>query len=223
MAEEPDDQGEQLQEEAKFARHWLNQLDAYYEEFSDWEKRCAKIIKRYRDDRDEKQDGTNLSPWRFNSLWSNVQTLSPAIYSKSPKPNVERRYLDKDPLARFASMTLERSLEVTIQECGFHPATQKAVLDYLLCGRGVEWARYEPPYGTPEDLGPQPSDDETAGEPDDEADDEDNGEEAPRPVTWEKVYTDYVGFKNFRHSPAPVWEEVTWVAKREYLTRKELR
>lgn len=221
---------EQANQSAEFARYWCGQLDAYHEEFGDWEKKCERIIKRYRDDRDEKSDGTNLDPWRFNSLWSNIQTLSPAIYTKPPKPNVERRYLDKDPMARFASMTLERSLDVTIQQCGFHSATKKAMLDYLLCGRGTTWGRYEPTYGTPEDLGQQPSDDEGTdaalaerSDTDDANDDEAEAPEAPRPVTWEKVYTDYVNWKNFRHSPAPVWEEVTWVAKREYLSRRELR
>lgn len=217
-------------DDAEFCSYWRGQLDAYHEEFSDWEKKCTKIIKRYRDDRDEKQDGTDLGAWRFNSLWSNIQTLSPAIYTKAPKPNVERRYLDKDPLARFASMTLERSLDVTIQQCGFHSATKKASLDYLLCGRGTTWDRYEPTYGEPLDLGEQPSDDEStdasleARSVTDDADDDDGeSPEAPRPVTWEKVYTDYVNWKNFRHSPSPVWEEVTWVAKREYLSRRELR
>lgn len=218
IATETDDKAN---EDAEFAAYWRGQLEAYQEEFGDWQKRSEKIIKRYRDDRDEKSDGTDLGAWRFNSLWSNIQTLQPAIYLKAPKPNVERRYLDKDPMARFASMTLERALDVTIQECGFHSATQKAVLDYLLAGRGSIWDRYEPTYGEALELGPP---DESQKESSEETDDVEDGEtEAPRPVTWEKVYTDYVNFKNFRHSPAPVWEEVTWVAKREFMSRRELR
>lgn len=207
----------EINKDAEFCLYWNGQLQAYHEEFGDWEKRSEKIIKRYRDDRDEKSDGTDLGAWRFNSLWSNIQTLQPAIYLKAPKPNVERRYLDKDPMARFASMTLERALDVTIQECGFHSATQKAVLDYLLAGRGSVWDRYEPTYGEALELGPP--DDSQDGSDDEEGE----GPEPPRDVTWEKVYTDYVNFKNFRHSPAPVWEEVTWVAKREFMSRRELR
>lgn len=230
MVDSDQDTTDKLNQDAAFVRYWCGQLDAYKEEFEGWEKRCDRISKRYRDDRDEKGDGYNLSPWRFNSLWSNIQTLLPAIYIKAPKPNVERRYLDKDPLARFSSMTLERSLDVTIQECGFHPSMKKAILDYLLCGRGVVWTRYEPTYGTPEDLGPQPSDDEAQNTPavereakGEDGTEEGEPEEAPRPVTWEKSYTDYVNWKNFRHSPSPVWEEVTWLAKRDFLSRKELR
>ncbi len=218
----------QAYKDAKFVQYWLDQLDGYRKEFKTWEKRCERIIKRYRDERQEKSDGAPDVNFKFNALWSNVQTLSPAVYKKAPKPIVERRYLDKDPIARFASMTLERSLEVTAQECGSNSATQRAVLDYLLVGRGVMWSRYEPTYGTPEDLGPQPSDDEGSKEPKadlvaDDDDEEGEPSEAPRPVTWEKVYRDYVAWKNFRHDPAPVWEEVRWVAKREYMSRRELR
>jgi hypothetical protein len=40
---------------------------------------------------------------RFNILWSNVQTLLPALFAKSPKPVVERRYLDRDDVGRTAA------------------------------------------------------------------------------------------------------------------------
>lgn len=219
----------QAYKDGKFVQYWLDQLDGYKQEYKNWEKRCERIIKRYRDERQEKSDGRPDVSTKFNALWSNVQTLSPAVYKKAPQPVIERRYLDKDPIARFASMTLERSLEVTIEECYFHPSTQKAVLDYLLVGRGVIWNRYEPTYGTPEDLGPTPTDDEgqNTSEADravpDDQEQEGEAPEAPRPVTWEKVYQDYVGWKNFRHSTASVWEEVRWVAKREFMTRRELR
>lgn len=217
----------QAKKDADFVQYWLDQLDGYAQEFKKWEKRCERIIRRYRDERQEMSDGRPDYSVKFNALWSNVQTLAPAVYKKPPEPIVERRYLDKDTLGRYASMTLERALEVTVEDCYFHPSTQRAVLDYLLVGRGVLWERYEPTYGTPEDLGPTPADDEgqTTQKADRAASDEENPApaEAPRPVTWEKTYTDYVGWKNFRHSPAATWEEVTWVAKREFMTRRELR
>lgn len=224
MAAQTEDQNQ----DTAFVRFWLDQLDGYVQEYKHWEKRCERIIKRYRDDRQVMSDGRPSMATKFNALWSNVQTLSPAVYKKAPQPIIERRYLDKDPIARFASMTLERSLEVTIEECHFHPSTQKSVLDYLLCGRGVVWNRYEPTYGEPQDLGPTDADDEGTKEPKadraaEETDEAGEPAEPARPVTWEKVYQDYVNWKNFRHSPSPVWEEVWWVAKREFMTRRELR
>lgn len=200
----PDANPEQ-KNDAAFVTFWMGELNAYRDDFKDWESRCKKIVRRYRDERTEKSDGS-VGGSRFNALWSNIQTLQPAIYIKPPKPVAERRFLDKDPLARLASMTLERSIEVQIEVGKMHMAMKKAMLDYLLCGRGTLWERYEPTYGDPVDLG-----------------DDEQGAEAPRPVTYEKVCTDYVAWNRFRHSPAPIWEEVWWVAKEEMLTRKELR
>lgn len=200
----------------EFVKYWCGQLDSYYNEFKDWEFRCDKILRRYRDERASRPDGYFKGGARFNILWSNINTLSPAIYKKPPKPIVERRYLDKDQLARFSSMTLERALEVQIDQGGLHPSMQKAVLDYLLCGRGTIWERYEPKYGVAEDLGPSVQDEESTDEKEDDG-------EAPRPVEYEKVCTDYVYWKNFRHGTASIWEEVPWVGKLEMLTREELR
>jgi len=194
---------------AKFT-YWQGQLGQYLlDGFKDWEERCWKIVRRYRDERSRTQDGNNLGGARFNALWSNVQTLQPAIYAKAPQPVAERRFLDKDPLARVASMTLERALEVQIDVGYQHTSDQKAVLDYLLVGRGTTWERYEPTYGEAADIG------DSGGKP--------TGDTPARPVTYEKVCTDYVAWNKFRHSPANIWEDVWWVAKEEMLTRKELR
>ncbi len=196
---------------ADVVRYWTDQLGAYDDEFKDWTKRCKKIIRRYRDERQEKQDGTVSGGARFNALWSNVQTLQPAIYIKPPQPVVERRYLDKDPLARTASMTLERACEVQIEVGKLHPAMRKCTLDYLLCGRATLWERYDPTYGEAQDQAePAPEGEQAAAEP-------------ARPVTYEKVCDDYVAWDKFRHSPAATWEDVWWVSKDEMLTRKELR
>lgn len=203
------DQKPAEQTPAEFVKYWMDQLGAYDDEFKEWSSRCKKIIRRYRDERSEKSDGTVSGGARFNCLWSNVQTLQPAIYIKPPKPVAERRYLDKDPLARLASMTLERALEVQIDVGKLHKAMKKSVLDYLLCGRGTTWERYEPTYGEAVDI-PAAAE---GGE----------GGEAPRAVTYEMVCTDYVAWDKFKHSPAPGWEEVWWVSKEEMLTRKELR
>jgi hypothetical protein len=81
---------------------------------------------------------------RFNILWSNVQTLLPALYYQPPKPNVERRYRDKDPVGRTTADVHERSCTYFIHDCDFSASVEQAVLDSLLPGRGVIWLRYVP-------------------------------------------------------------------------------
>lgn len=49
-----------------------------------------------------------------------------------------------------------------------------------------------------------------------------------RGVAWvrflegEKVITDYIHWRDFLHSPARRWKEVTWIGKRSYFTKKEM-
>src|SRR3990167_4992239 len=92
---------------------WLNDIAAYERAFKAWESRSEKIVKRYRDDpRAGRQTWTDA---KFNVLWSNVQTLTAATFSRLPKPDVSRRFRDQDPVGRVASMILERNLEYHVQ------------------------------------------------------------------------------------------------------------
>lgn len=192
---------------------WKGELGRYEVEFKPWNDRCQKIMRRYRDERDE---ATKFQV-RYNILWSNTQVLQPAVFSKMPQPVVERRYLDSDPIGRIASQTLERATETDLDVADLMGSADKTVQDYLLCARGQMWCRYEPEYrdaiqltGPTEEAGPD--DVESDGEADEQPDQE---------VAWEKVCIDYVYWADFAHSAARSWPEVTWVARRAWLTREE--
>ena len=90
---------------------WLNVVGAYDKEFKKWEARSQKIVKRYRDD--NRSSHTNETA-KFNILWSNVQTLIPAVYAKLPKADVSRRFGDNDPVGRVAGQLIERALDFEI-------------------------------------------------------------------------------------------------------------
>ncbi len=83
---------------------------------------------------------------KFNSLWSNIQTLKPMVFSRAPKPIVERRYMDRDPAARLACTVLERVLSFQIEVSKMYDHVSMAVDDYLLPGMGVTWVRYDPSF-----------------------------------------------------------------------------
>jgi hypothetical protein len=192
--------------------------------FDQWQTRAKKIIKRYRDERGDTadyQDGANVESSKFNILWSNVQTLQPALYAKTPKPIVQRRYLDSDEVGRVATVILERTLMYELDDGLYSSAMRKAVLDRLLPGRGVTWVRYEPRF-TPMPGKTQ----EESSEPPEEAgndDDEDiEGAEPNEEVSSESVPVDYIDWCDFLTSPARTWEECRWIAKRVYMTRAEL-
>jgi hypothetical protein len=105
-----------------------------------FEKRSAEIERRYMDER----GAADRDATRMAIFWSNIQTLKPAIYATPPKPVVQRRYLDQDPIARAASTILQRAIQTNIDMTGWHEVTDQCVHDYLVVGRGTPWARYEP-------------------------------------------------------------------------------
>lgn len=196
-------------------QRWFDELELARKSngFDQWQTRAKKIIKRYRDERKDASGDIDLVEGaRFNILWSNVQTLMPALFAKSPKPVVERRYLDKDDIGRTASVILERALNYEIDDGSYASALRKAVLDRLLPGRGVVWIRYEPKFT------PMPG--KTQDEP--EPGQQEATSDAPQEqVASESTVVDYIDWNDFMTSPARTWEEVWWVAKRVYMTRDE--
>ncbi len=188
---------------------YLDDISAYDREFAKWEKRVEKILKRYRDDH---QRETNDSA-RFNILWSNVQVLVPATFARVPQPDVSRRFRDNDPTGRVAALILERGLDFEVQHYPDYRDTMKqCVLDRFLGGRGTAWVRYEPHFKTdpnaktsePED-GSQITEDVEAEAPEEQLD-------------YECAPVDYVHWRDFGHSVARTWEEVTRVWRWVYMS-----
>ena len=208
---------------------YLNIVSQYDNEFKKWEARAEKIVKRYRDD--NRSQHTNETA-KFNILWSNVQTLIPAVYAKLPKASSERRFGDNDPVGRVASEIIERALDYEIEHYPDFRATMRyAVEDRFLGGRGSAWVRYEPHVRTldvpedglqvTEDIDNEPAD-EGAENPENQ-DYTAGGEAEPQEeIEYECAPTDYVHWKDFGHSVARTWEEVTCVWRWVYMTREAI-
>ena len=201
------------------AFYWRDEIHRYKEDYKKWCESGRKIIKRYRD---ERKDATNIDV-RFNILWSNIKTLKPAVYSRAPNIEVSRRFKDQNDVGRVASMILERTIDYELRQYqDFHSALSNAVDDRLLPGRGVAWLRYEPKIETQEE--PQLTDDVEnegieAGE--DSAYGMAGEVEEFEVVSDERTPVDYVFWEDFAHLPARTWEEVTWVARRVYMSKDE--
>lgn len=120
---------------------WHTEIKLAEREFEKWWEKGGKIVDRYKDERDNRSRNQH----RMNLLWSNVQTLAPAIYASTPKPEIERRYKDNDPTGRAASQVLERCVSYSVQtHQDFDSVIRSALQDYLLVGRGTVWERYVP-------------------------------------------------------------------------------
>jgi hypothetical protein len=172
--------------------NWLRELSAAKREDEKWVCRGKKIVKRYKDERGDSATETK----KYNILWSNIQTLFPALYGKTPKAEVERRNKDSDPVGRTAAQILERALQFEIDNYPDLDLAMKAtILDRLLPGRGTCWVRLE---------------DREISQP--------NGEI----VSQAAAVIDTVYWEDFRCSPARNWGEVTWLARRVYMTKKDV-
>ena len=201
---------------------WYNTILGYERTYKRWEARSDRIVKKYKDD--SRYDRNPNA--RFNILWSNVQTIQPAIFARLPRPDVSRRFRDNDPIGRVASMMLERALEFEIEHYGdYKSAMNNAVLDRLLGGRGVSWVRYEPHIvGEMGDMADgAPDDGYQVTEDTDEAETPEGMEnENQERIEYECAPVDYVHWKDFGHTVARTWEEVTSVWRKVYMTRPAL-
>lgn len=183
-------------------RRWLKELDLADSTEKDWRSTSEKIWKRYR--------GRQRRKNSFNILWSNTETLAPALFNTPPSPDVRRRFRDEDPVGKAVSTLLERCLEFQTDTEQFMHAIKQDVLDACLPGRGVSRVKYVPafapaPVAVPvEGVGPT----ETP-----------EGDEI---VAWEQCEVEHVQWDDFRRGPGKTWPEVQWVAFRHRMNREEL-
>jgi len=178
----------------ELVRKLLAQGKLYDKEFETWTTEAKRIARRYRSETGSGEDSQVDNAAYFNLFWASLQTAIPSLYARTPIPQVDRRYKDKDPVARVAAEVLERALRYEVGAQDFDTQIQAAVLDRLLFGRGVCRVRYEPTFETI------------------------NGVETK---TRERVCLEYVQSQDFKHNTARTWGEVTQIRFRSYLSKAE--
>lgn len=194
---------------------WVEQVNDYEKEAKNWEPRAKKIIKIYKNTRGE----NDRKVTRFNILWSNVQTLHPALYSGTPIPNVDRRFEDDEEVNTTVAQILERSVSYFVRTNDFDDCMNQVVLDRLLPGRGTVWARYMPHFKDVKIQG----NDEVKQEGLQVTDDVNTGDDSVSEELYsEDVVLDYVHWCDFGHCVARTWQENRAVWRRVYMTRKEM-
>ncbi len=228
----------QKADDASCAQRWIAELTLSEKAQRKWLERARKITKLYK-----REDSTTAKTRRFAMLWANTQTIQPAVYTRPPQPVVIRRFGDADPVGRQASEILERAIAYSIDQQDLDGRLRQCSFDYVLLARGQTWERYVPTKGptvTPEiDLqvvtsGDEGASDYTESYQDDEGTEygadqvktRDDGSvyaegEPYEPIVYEESITDYVNWEDFGHSVARTWDEVDYVWRRVYLSRKQ--
>jgi len=179
-------------------RRWMMELDLSSTDEKFWRERAGDVNARYRDERNEKQSNTGgryQTGDRFNILYSNIQTICPALYNQSPKPDVRRRYRDADETGAVVADVLERALSFTLDDEDFDRYMKMAVKDVQLTGRAITRVKYDATF----------------------SEDGEDGE-----VEAEAVGFEHVNWADFRRGPGRTWEEVLWVGFRHTFDKDEL-
>ena len=195
-----------------------------------WRNEASKIEKRYRNDHADLPAKSKT----FNILWANTETLRPALYSNTAKPDVRRRFGAGDAAARGGSMIIERAIEAMLDNSEFDVAMENAVQDMLLTGRGVARIHYRPTMEMQEvRMGLTEVNSDT--EPFTRFADENGEERLPtfdnegacfmseeETVSSEKVEIEFIPWDRIRFGPARQWSEVQWIAFESIQTRQDM-
>lgn len=175
---------------------WLDEISQALKREDDFRKDGMKVAQIY--------EGVKKKEIPFNILYSNTETLAPALYNSTPRPLVKRRFSDPDPLAALASKAVQRTLEYLIDDgmanyATFDELMKSASLESLVPGRGISRFRYE---ATLEKHG--------------------EGETAYESVSDEMICGEEVPWDRFLHGYAKKWKDVPWVSFEHFMTREEL-
>lgn len=131
------------------ASYWSNQITSA--EKDPRHRRWLDVGQRFYDRYLLEADGLTMHgttsgvnrPKELNLFWTNVQTQLPMLYSRLPEPYIQRRFGNRDPVARMAATIAERATKVDLERDDFDAQAESLAEDYLVVGRGVLRGVYE--------------------------------------------------------------------------------
>ncbi len=127
---------------ARSAYGWKKQINAALKREKAWRKSARDTEKRYRGDGATSERDANIA---YNILYSNTETLRPALYARTPIPDIRSRWPDlNQPVVKAAARILERATSYSLDAYDFDGAMFGAITDYVLAGRGTIRVKYEP-------------------------------------------------------------------------------
>lgn len=197
---------------AEHQRHWMNEISSARKMVEAWHNQGDKVVDKYLD----KRGRGEKSARRYNLFNTNTNILMSALFARIPKPEVGRRFQDpNDHAGRVASNLLRRALITESDTEGYFTTTAKDILkDRVLPGAGFAWIRYVPE--VVEDQQPLQITDNQNEELSEE-------QQASPIITDEHTPAEHVHWKDVLWSRARTWNEVTWVARRAFLSKSEFK
>lgn len=190
---------------------WLEEIATAKTREKEFLKKGQDILEIYAADRED-SSGTNTKSAPFNILYSNTETLSPALYSNLPRPLVSRRFKDDDPIGMAASKAAERMLSFLLDTNiegyeEFGEGMEAAVFDALLPGRAFTTVKYSA---------------DIEGDDKYESGKEEDSEDGSRGyVAFQLVCLESKAWNKVTFGFAKKWTQVPWIAFEEEIDREE--
>lgn len=233
---------------AKKGTKWIERVNAAtaYEKL--WLDDADKAVLAYTNEV-QGNDGLGRG-YDYNIIFANVETIVPAIINSTPIPDIRRRFADNDEAARVVSDVLERAIRFQTDDNKLQIELEASAQDAFLAGRGVVRLRFfsditggETKTDELDDLleeendegndlegrigGSSGQDDEPQSdgyEPEDKQDGaavlEGSELQPAERVENERLTSEAVSWRDFRHGPAKRWDQVPWVAFRFSVPRE---
>lgn len=183
---------------------WLGRIAAQRKAEKSFLKEGREITKIYEDGKAGVDQGATTEQCvPFNILYSNTETLAPALYNNLPRPVVQRRFKDDDPVGKAASDVVKRVLEYLLDSndheySDFDSMMRSTVLEGLLPGRGVSRYKYDAKVQT-------------------------DAEGKPAEISYETVCVEEVSWNNVVFGYAKRWVQVPWIAFEHFMSAEEVK
>lgn len=121
-------------------QRWMDEINISRKREKDFRKEGYDILKIY--------NGMMRDTIPFNILFSNTETMLPAVYNNTPRPVVQRRFKDEDALGKLSAKSAQRLAEFVLDPnndkySSFDSTVTDAIMDALLPGRGVTLVKYD--------------------------------------------------------------------------------
>lgn len=208
-------------------KYWSDELLRSKEDRSSFVETANKSVKVYKKEHKMEDCERQISIW-----WSLVNTLLPAYFSRIPKVDVQMRKKRGSNEQRLAGIAWENSTQYAIEEhFDFESIGYQSVLQFILTGQGVLWARYEAKLDPKEYEYALIKDGESyidgKGKPYEgedlpyEKEGQYYAKETIDTKSGEKAILDVISYKDFRTSVSRSPEEIAWKARRSYLSRAQ--
>lgn len=230
----------QLDAYDNISKAWKGDVDDAFDEYLNLQSNGGNTIYGRRKNADDRRMGSH-----FPIFWSAVRTVQPALYSRSPVIVSEKSFKEmRDPVARLASIMIERLGKYAVKTSGFDRSMALAVTHFLMSEKvtvrvifdatisQVQTKNYLNPVSYPDNTMDHQIMMSTGyvderGEPyEGEPDQDEEGryfstgiQETIDALTCE---TEVPHYKDIRHTPnARHWGEIDWISFDSLLTRTE--